>query len=235
MPIPALIAGGLAAGNLIANLYAADQDSKSREKARDYIAGQKQQSDAYYDKMIGEIAQYYKDRGSLGTKQDVADYRAAIQGYDPNDFVYEPDKKFDETYTKTRDDFINPYYEQIIGDTANTVQHTAAGAGLGRGSGAAEAIAKAVAEKNNELYREAQQEYKDDRNFAYNQYNDYIRNMNDILAQKRAATDTKLSMQGNLAQDYYSVMDAAQADRIKAQQDKMSTGSQYATAMMGLY
>lgn len=232
MPIPAIIAGGIAAGNLISNLYSADKEEQSRKEGRSYLQKQAQEANKYYDTMIGDIEDYYKNRGSLGTAQDVADYRAAISGYDPNSFVYTPGEF---SYDKTREDFLNPYYEQIIGDTANRVQHTAAGAGLGRGSGAAEAIATAVAEKNNELFKEAQQEYKDDRNFAYSQYNDYIRNMNDALAQKRAATDTKLTMQGNLAQDYYGVMDAAQADRIKAQQDKMQTGTTYSTAMMGLY
>lgn len=235
MPIPAIIAGGIAAGNLISNLYSAGKEEQARKEGRSYLQRQANEANKYYDTMIGDIEDYYKNRGSLGTKTDVDSYLAAIRGYDPNDFVYTPDKTFDETYTKTRDDFLNPYYEQIIGDTANRVQHTAAGAGLGRGSGAAEAIATAVAEKNNELYKEAQQEFKDDRNFAYTQYNDYIRNMNDILAQKRAATDTKLTAQGNLAADYYNVMDAAQADKIKAQQDKMQTGSTYSTAMMGLY
>ena len=52
---------------------------------------------------------------------------------------------------------------------------------------------------------------------------------------KRAATDTKIALQGNLAQDYYGAMDAAQADRLRAQQDKIATGATYSTAMAGLY
>lgn len=59
--------------------------------------------------------------------------------------------------------------------------------------------------------------------------------MQEALNQKRAATETKLTMQGNLAQDYYNVMDSAQADKLKAQQDKLATGATYSTAMAGLY
>jgi hypothetical protein len=44
-----------------------------------------------------------------------------------------------------------------------------------------------------------------------------------------------MTMQGNLANDYYSVMDARQADLIRAQQDKFGTNATYSTAMAGLY
>jgi hypothetical protein len=137
-------------------------------------------------------------------------------------------------YNKTADSFINPYYDQIIGDTAATVQHTAAGAGLGRGSGAAQAIADAVVKKNEELYNDAYNRFTDDRQFEYNKYADYIANKQRQLSELRAATDTKLSMQGNLANDYYSVMDAKQSDLLKAQQDRQGTMSTYAQAMMGV-
>lgn len=186
--------------------------------------------------MMKGIGDYYDQRGSLGTAADTEAYRKLVSGYKPEDYVLDlndPDNQF--TYTKTRDDFLNPYMKTIIGDEVAQVQHSAAGAGIGRGSGAAQAIAKAVAERENELYKEAQQEFKDDRNFAYDKYSDYIRNMQENLNQKRAAMDTKISMQGNLANDYYNVMDARQADLIKAQQDKMATAAQYSTAMAGLY
>ena len=71
--------------------------------------------------------------------------------------------------------------------------------------------------------------------FEYQKYNDYAKQMQEALNQKRAATETKLTMQGNLAQDYYNVMDSAQADKLKAQQDKIATGASYSTAMAGLY
>jgi hypothetical protein len=182
-----------------------------------------------------DIDSYYKNRGSLGTAADAADYKAAIGAYDPNSFVLDMnDVKNQFGYDKTADSFINPYYDQIIGDTAATVQHTAAGAGLGRGSGAATSIADAVVKKNEELYNDAYNRFKDDRQFEYNKYADYIANRQNQLNQLRAATDTKLSMQGNLANDYFSVMDAAQSDRLKAQQDRQGTMATYAQAMMGV-
>lgn len=235
MPVEALVAAGTTAAGIAANLINGSADRRARREARDAIARDARTADAMYGNMANDIETYYKNRGSLGTRQDALDYKTAIAGYNPDSFVYTPAKSFDQTYTKTRDDFINPYYAQIIGDATDAVQHSAAGAGLGRGSGAAAAIAQAVAEKDNELYREAQQMYQDDRNFEYGKYNDYITMMQNNLDRKRAATDTKLTMQGNLAQDYYSTMDSKMEDLLKLNQDRIGTAASYSNAMNGLY
>lgn len=230
--IPALIGAGVAAASLISNYMNSNAERNSRAEGRQWLNEQQAASNSQYDQILRDIDAYYNKRGSMGTVQDVNSYKSAIAGYDPNKFVYTPEGF---SYNKTRDDFITPYYDQIIGDMTQQVQHSAAGAGIGRGSGAAQAIAEAVAKKDNELFKEAQQEYKDDRNFEYQKYADYAQTMQRALDAKRAATDTKIALQGNLAQDYYGAMDAAQADRLRAQQDKIATGATYSTAMAGLY
>lgn len=235
MPIPAIIGGAVALGTLAGNMYSASQDRKSRRESREELQKLRGQSENDYDSILGDINNYYKDRGSLGTAKDAADYKAAMGSYNPNDFVLAGDKLKYTGFNKSVQDYMNPYYDKIIGDTAATVQHTAAGAGLGRGSGAATAIADAVAKKNDELYKTALQEYNSERDFDYRTWDDYTRNMMDQLAQKRQATETKIAMQGDLAKDYYNVMDAAQADRMRAQQDKMAALQQYDIAMTGLY
>lgn len=233
--VPALIAAGVGLAQLGGNLYSSYADRQQKEKAAKALQNSMAASNLEYDRMMGDIKDYYAKRGSLGNYEDAMGYKQTINNYDPNNFVYTPDKTFDETFTKTRDDFINPYYSQVIGDMTEQVQHSAAGAGLGRGSGAAAAIAKAVAEKDNELYKEAQQMYQDERNFQYTKYNDAIKNAQERLNQLRAATDTKITMQGNLANDYYSAMDAQQADLLKARQDKLGTAATYSSAMAGIY
>ena len=232
--VPALVAGGIAAANILSNIWQGSNEASRRADARSRLAQQQQQQDNEYMRMLSEIGQYYDQRGSLGSADDVQAYREAVSGYNPEDFVYNRGK-FSDTYDKTREDFLNPYMDAIIGDTAATVQHTAAGAGLGRGSGAATAIADAVAKKNDELVRTAQQDYESDRDFAYKEYEDYARAMQDALNTKRSALENKISMTGNLASDYFDVMDSRQADLIKARQDKMSTDTAYANAMAGLY
>ena len=236
MALPVAVGLGVMAANLIGNQLNSAAEQEQKEQGRAYLRGAQSSANSAYSNIINGLDAYYKQRGSLGTEQDAAKYKQAIEGYDPNSFVYTPGQFNAADYgVGSREDYINPYYDQIIGDTAAQVQHTAAGAGIGRGSGAAQAIATEVAQKNNELWKEANQEYKDERNFAYNQYSDYIQNMQNALNAKRAATDTKLTMQGNLANDYYNVMDSAQSDRLKALQDQIATNSTYSTAMAGLF
>lgn len=230
--IPALIAGGIAAASLISNMYNSSQDRKSRQDAANRLSEQQVATDNEYSQMLRDIDSYYNGRGSLGTAQDVTAYKEAIAGYDPNKFVYDRGE-FD--YGKTANDFITPLRDKIVANEIAGVQHSAAGAGLGRGSGAAEAIAQAVADKDEELYRLAQEDYRDDRDFAYKKYSDYANAMQNKLDTLRSATDTKIALQGNLANDYYSTMDAAQADRLRARQDKLATDATYAQAMAGLY
>ena len=230
--IPALIAGGIAAASLISNMYNSNQDRKSRQNAVNKLSEQQRATDNEYSQMLRDIDSYYNGRGSLGNAQDVTAYKDAIAGYDPNKFVYDRGE-FD--YGKTANDFITPLRDKIVANEVAGVQHSAAGAGLGRGSGAAEAIAQAVADKDEELYRLAQEDYRDDRDFAYKKYSDYAQAMQNKLDTLRSATDTKIALQGNLANDYYSTMDAAQADRLKARQDKLATDATYAQAMAGLY
>lgn len=229
--IPALIAGGIAAASLISNMYNSKKDRDSREEAVGRLKDQQAATDNEYSQMLRDIDSYYNGRGSLGTAQDVTSYKDAIAGYDPNKFVYDRGE-FD--YGKTANDFITPLRDKIVANEVAGVQHSAAGAGLGRGSGAAEAIAQAVADKDLELYRTAQEDYRDDRDFAYKKYSDYANAMQNKLDTLRSATDTKIALQGNLANDYYATMDAAQADRLKARQDKLATDATYAQAMAGL-
>lgn len=235
--IPALIIGGaIAAGTTAANLY---NDSKNREAAEaSRAAGLEQltkmlgQSNQSYDQMLRDLKGYYENRGSLGSASDVAAYRDAISGYNPEDYAADIGKF---SYDKTKEDFLNPYYSRIIGDTAETLQHTAAGAGLGRGTGAALNIAKGVAEKSDDLYKTAMSEYRDDRNFSYQQFQDAIANNQNRLNALRDSVQYKLGLQGSLASDYYNTMDARQSDILKIQQDKQAAAQAYGTSMASLY
>lgn len=240
MAAPLIAAGIVAAGASLAGAYMSSQAQKeaaaaeraARQAAAQRLRAQGQITDSEYKTIINQIDSYYNTRGSLGSEQDVNEYKAAIQGYNPEDYVYDI-KDFD--YSKSKEDFLNPYYSRIIGDTAQQIQHSAAGAGLGRGTGAALNIAKGTAEKSDELYRTAMQDYQQDRNFAYQQYQDAITNNQNRLNALNQANQYKTTLQGNLAQDYYNTLDARQSDLMKAQQDRMAAQTSYSTAMAGLY
>ena len=237
-PIIAAMAAG-AATNLISSGIqahyadkASERELEARKEAAEQLRQQGQISDAEYKAVINQINQYYANRGSLGSASDVNKYKAAIEGYNPEDYAAEVG---DFQYDKTKEDFLNPYYSRIIGDTANQIQHSAAGAGLGRGTGAALNIAKGTAEKSDELYRSAMQDYQDDRNFAYKEYADAIANNQRRLDALRQANEYKIGMQGNLAQDYFNTQDSQMSDVLKAQQDRLAAQQAYSSAIAGLY
>lgn len=237
--IPLIAAGVMAAGSIAGSAIsahyadkAAQAEREARERAAETLRQQGALSNTEYNNIIGDINRYYAQRGSLGSAQDVNAYKQAIADYNPNDYAADIG---DFSYDKTKEDFLNPYYSRIIGDTANSIQHSAAGAGLGRGTGAALNIAKGVSEKSDELYRTAMQDYTQDRNFAYQQYQDRIANNQARLNALNSASQYKIGLQGTLAQDYYNTMDSRQSDYLKAKQDQMSAKSAYDTAIVGLY
>lgn len=232
-----VIAAGIMAGTSLlgsalqsnAQSKAAEAERKARAEAAAELRRQGQLTDDEYKVMLSQIYDYYANRKGLGNASDINDYRNAIATYNPEDYATDVGEfKFD----KTKEDYINPYYSRIIGDTANTIQHSAAGAGLGRGTGAALNIAKGTAEKSDELYRTAMSDYQQDRDFAYQQFTDAIRNNQNRLNAIREGTQYKLGLQGNLAQDYINTQDTRMSDIIKAQQDKLATKQAYDTAIV---
>lgn len=237
--VPLIAAGIGAAASLASSGISAYSNYKSqqaqmraREEAANKLRAQGQITDAEYNALINDIKQYYNNRGSLGNQEDVNEYKQAIAGYNPEDYAA-VDPGFG--WSGTKEDYLNPYYGKIIGDTANTIQHTAAGAGLGRGTGAALNIAKGVAEKSDDLYRTAMQDYQNERDFQYKKYQDAIRNNQNYLNALREGNEYKIGLQGNLAQDYFNTQDSRMSDILKAQQDKMNAQQTYANAIAGLY
>lgn len=238
IPIIAGAAAGMAGqlgGAAIQGYYsneASKREANARKKAAEQLRQMGQLTDAEYQNLIGQINDYYSTRGSLGTQSDVNAYKQAIAGYNPEDYAADVGEF---NYGKTVEDFTNPYYAQIIGQTRDQLQHTAAGAGLGRGTGAALGIAQGVASKSDELYNTALNQYNQDRTFEYQKYADAIRNNQNRLNALNTAQQYKIGLQGNLATDYYNTQDSKMSDLMQAQQDRMNAQTGYASAIAGLY
>lgn len=235
-----VIAAGIMAGTSLlgsalqsnAQSKAAEAERKARAAAAAQLREQGQLTNAEYQRIINSIDSYYNMRPGLGYSGDINAYRSAIAEYNPEDYAADVGEF---TFDKTKEDYLNPYYSRIVGDTANTIQHSAAGAGLGRGTGAALNIAKGTAEKSDELYRTAMMDYNQDRDFAYQQFTDAIRNNQNRLNAIREGKQYKLGLQGNLAQDYLNTLDARKSDLMKAEQDKLASKQAYDSAIAGLY
>ena len=239
MAAPLIAAGIIAGASLLgagiqsySQSKAAEAERDARESAAKDLLQRGQITDNEYRQIINSIDSYYANRKGIGSAGDINKYRQAIADYNPEDYAADVGEF---NFDKTKEDYLNPYYSRIIGDTANTIQHSAAGAGLGRGTGAALNIAKGTAEKSDELYRTAMSDYQNDRNFAYQQFTDAIKNNQARLNALRSGQEYKLGLQGNLAQDYVNTQDARQSDLLKAQQDRLASKQAYDTAIVGLY
>lgn len=223
-PWGTIIGGGLGALAGAFGAYEAEQDAKRKQKILDKAMAEFNLTQDDVDQLLE--AYYTNPDNFLGTKEDVDAYRKAIAEYKPEDYVYD----FNEfNYDKSIDDFVNPYYDKIINDTSKKIQHSAAGAGIGRGTGAANAIAQGVAEKEDQLYNTALGAYNQDRTRTYQEWSGNIQAMQNKLNQLKAATDSKMNMQGNLAQDYTGQQKDMMADQIAAKQNRNNGNLQLAS------
>ena len=235
MAVGEIVAGAVQGlGGLALGAYDSYKTREAKEKARKELKKLGLESDASYATTLQELNDYYAGRNSLGTLEDALSYSDSIHGYDPNNFVYDFETEKPWDYDKTVEDFYNPYRDKIIKGTSDALQHTAAGAGLGRGTGAALNIAKGVADKDQELYNTAYSQFSDDRNTSYNQWSDYINKMQNRLNTLQQGYNTQVSMQGNLADDYFKVQDAQMADQLKLAQDREAAKASYATQIASI-
>lgn len=236
------VAAAMVAGT-IANLYSSNQqleaqkdadenERQARLQAQAQLRAQGKLTQSQYEDTIKDINDYYDSRIGLGSKEDVNKFKSSIDGYNPEDYVY--DFK-DFNYDKTKEDFLNPYYNQIISDVAQKAQGSAAGAGMGRSTFAAQNIARAVAQKEDELYKTALNEYNTDRSQAYKEYSDAIKNNQARLDALRQGQQYKIGLEGDLAKDYIDVQDQRQSDLMKANQDKLASKQAYDLSITGTY
>lgn len=211
------LAGGVLGG--LAGVFTSWNEEKNAKRKQEILDDAMKQFNLSQDEIDELMYAYYTNPDNfLGTREDVDAYKQAIEDYDPNQFVYDDFTPFE--YDKDIDDFINPYYDQIIDSTTNKIQHSAAGAGIGRGTGAANAIAQGVAQKENELFNTALQQYNTDRSQKYSEWSGNVDKMQQRLNALKSATDTQLSLKGNLSQDYINQQQQKFQDQIAAKQGR---------------
>lgn len=211
------VAGG--AIGLAAGLFSAYEEAQDEKERRRILEQASQQLNASTEELQSLVNQWYKDNPSIGSQKDVESYRSLVDNYDPNEFVYNYED-FDDNYNV--DDYYAPNREALIEKTGDAVQARAAGAGIGRGTGAANQIATAVADKNEELYKDALEAMNQDRQFAYNLWNAKIQQGQNRLNQLKNAKDTQLSLYGGLAEDFQNWNKSKLQQQIDLDQQKMN-------------
>lgn len=208
-----------------------DYDRETKKAARRKLKEEQQRLENFYANMLADNQQFYDSRPSLGSEEDVASYRNAILGYDPSAYDDVEEYSFD----KSVEDYVNPYYDAIIGATTDALQHTAAGAGLGRGTGAAQNIAEGVAQKSDELYKTAYDMYNTDRNQDYNEFIKQIELNRAKIDSMNKAQESKLNALGTLSNDYLDALDMEQATKNSIKQDQNQATNQYMNTLATLY
>lgn len=211
------VAGG--AIGLAAGLFSAYEEAQDEKERRRILEQASQQLNASTEELQSLVNQWYKDNPSIGSQQDVESYRNLVDTYDPNEFVYNYED-FDDKYNV--DDYYAPNRDALIEKTGDAVQARAAGAGIGRGTGAANQIATAVADKNEDLYKDALEAMNQDRQFAYNLWNAKIQQGQNRLNQLKNAKDTQLSLYGGLAEDFQNWNKSKLQQQIDLDQQKMN-------------
>lgn len=214
-PWGALIGGGV---GLAAGLFSAweqEQDEKKKQRILEQAA---QQLNTSTENLKALAEQYYKENAATGRAEDIQKYRDLVDTYDPNEFVYDA-PEFEDNFD------VNDYYaankDAIINKTADAIQARAAGQGVGRGTGAANAIATGVAEKNEDLYKDALAARNQDRQFAYSLWQANIQNAQNRLKSLQEGRNTQLSLYGNMAEDYQNWQNAKFQTQMDLDKQKM--------------
>lgn len=214
--------GALAGGaiGLAAGLFGEYEAASSESEKREVLKKASLQLNASTNELQTRLNQWYKENQSIGTKEDVDTYGNLVHGYDPNEFVYDYEDFEEDKYDV--DDYYAPNRAALIEKTGDAVQARAAGAGIGRGTGAANQIATAVADKNEDLYKDALAAMNQDRQFAYNLWNSKIQQGQNRLSQLRSAKDTQLQLYGGLAEDFQNWNNAKLQSQIDLDQQRMN-------------
>lgn len=223
-PWGTLVGGGV---GLITGLFTAWQQEKDEEKKAKILEQAKQMLGSNYTQLKEMVDQYYADNPGIGSKEDITKYRELVGNYDPNEFVYDA-PEFEDKYNV--DDYYAPNKQAIIDKTADAIQHRAAGQGIGRGTGAANAIATGVAEKNEDLYKDALAARNADRNFAYSLWQQNIQNAQNRLKSLQEGRNTQMSLYGNLAEDYQNWQQGKMQSQLDLEKQKMNNDLQLTLA-----
>lgn len=207
-----------------ADLYSKARALKAEKEAREQheanVREGVEEAGRTYDDLMSMLENYKSGQYKFSDPRMAGQYSRMISDFDPESMIYTPEQF---SFDKTKEDYVTPYMDDILSQVEARVQGTAAGAGLGRGTGTAEAIASADAEKMNELYQQAQQQYTQDRDFAYKNYADYINNMQNRYSNLANLTSEKIKLMGGaIAHDETQESDYMK-DLMGIMQDKAQT------------
>lgn len=188
----------------LGGLFSSWANSKSEEERMEALNKAANQLNASYDKVGSIFDTFYSTYSPGGSQADIVAAAQAISDFDPTDYLYGDDEgnDFKFSYDKSVEDFLNPYYEDVIDKSNRKVTASAAGSALGRGTGAAQAISENTTREYDNLYNTALNQYQTDRGQAYTEFTDYISNMQNRLNSKMQGDQWKIGQQRDLGNEF---------------------------------
>lgn len=214
------IVGGFvnAATSMINAAEERDQERRLQEQKQRAVQKALAQSNTDYQKMMDLLSDYDANRMQLADDSMVQQYKDLISNYEPQ--VYD----FDEfSYDKTVDDFMNPEAEKIAELAGLETQAQAAGVGAAKGSGALANMGYSRWKAAEELYKDAQAQMNADRSQAYQEYGDYITNMQNKLNTISQGQLAKANLLGGAVTNEQQQQADYMADLLGVMGDKAST------------
>lgn len=200
------------------NQQAREDERKRQEAKQRAVQNAGAQANVTYDQMMNMLNNYNDSRMKLADNDTVQQYRDLIQNYNPQ--VYDFDKF---SYNKSVDDFINPEAEKIAQLAGLETQAQAAGQGAAKGTGGLANIGYSKWKAAEDLYKDAQAQYNADRSQAYQEYGDYISNMQNKLNTISQGQLQKANLLGGAIQNEQAAQGDYISDLLGLMGDKTQT------------
>lgn len=216
------IVGGFVNGavNFINAQQQRDYERELQHQKQRAVQNALAQSNTEYQRMMNYLNDYDANRMRLADDDMVQQYKDLISKYQPQTYEF---GKFSDEYNKTVEDFINPEAEKIAQLAGLETQASQAGQGAAGGTGAMAGMGYSRWKAAEDLYKDAQAQMNIDRNQAYNEYSDYITNMQNKLNTISQGQLNKASLLGGAITNEQQQQSDYMADLLGIMGDKAST------------
>lgn len=154
------------------NQQAREDEKRQREAKQRAVQSAIAQGNVTFDQMRDMLNEYNAGRIRLADDSMVSQYKDLISNYQPQTYDFD---KF--SYDKTVDDYIDPNAQKIAELAGLETQASQAGQGAAGGTGAMAGMGYNRWKAAEQLYKDATQQYNQDRSQAYQEYGDYIDRM----------------------------------------------------------
>lgn len=197
-----------------------DEARRARQDRARAVEQGRQMAMHDYDTLEGMLSDYDQSRIRLADDNTVNDLKQLMSSYEPQAYDF---GKFEDSYTKTIDDFLNPEADKIANLAGLKTQADLASRGAAKGTGGLAGLGYSRWQAAEQLYKDAQQAMKDDRAQAYTEYGDYIDRMQKKLDTLNQGKLNKINMLSGAVTNEQTAQSDYMADLVALMSDKAKT------------